>query len=157
MSLCVLPSAPACATGRLSASRCCWSDRCFPFQSSHSMCTCLGRVNWRVCGRSRELQYEIGPLFLQVYWIYWGVLFSTLVTWALAVAAAAGEAWIVSVGFVDFVFSSDCEFTHDEFSTSCDICELTAVSCARLDYCLTNPCSGCVYVCVCVFSRCSSR
>lgn len=49
------------------------------------------------------------------YWSFWGVLFSTLVTWALAVGAAAGDEWVaVSDNFTDITFQTECNFTADE-------------------------------------------
>lgn len=61
--------------------------------------------------------------FQAAYWSFWGVLFSALVTWALAVAAAAGDAWVVSDGFTEINFQTECEFSYDEFSKSCDLSE----------------------------------
>lgn len=63
------------------------------------------------------------PFPLQVYWSFWGVLFSTLLTWVFAVAAAADDAWIDSIWFEGFEFSNECQFQTGTFETSCDICE----------------------------------
>eukprot|EP00752_Nemacystus_decipiens_P010840 g9638.t1 len=52
-----------------------------------------------------------------VYWVFWGVLFGTVITWIFTVAAAADDAWFKYAGVTFGSFEEDClsDYGDEEF------------------------------------------
>lgn len=60
-----------------------------------------------------------------MYWIYWAVCFSTVITWAFAVTAAADNGWVQSGGYEGYFWvklGEDCQ--SYSFCGECEFAEV---------------------------------
>lgn len=62
----------------------------------------------------------------QAYWIYWSVMFATLLTWVFAVVAAADDAWLSNRGVTWLALGEACVTWR--YNNGCELCECSRIT-----------------------------